>query len=586
MNLKLINTKLVTRYLSLVAIASLLQSCANISAPTGGPKDETPPVMLRSEPENFATNFNGDQLEFKFDEYLQLKDINKQFVMSPPMRMPNITINGRELDVKFRDTLKPNTTYTLNFGNAVADLNEGNPYENFLFVFSTGASIDSFEMTGKLIDAFTHEPLPKINVMLYRTQDDSVVFKEKPYYFSQTDEKGIFHFVHIQEDCYKIVALNDKNNNLLFDVNDDPIAFLSQCVKSEKMKVAIKDTVSAKDSSLRAKDSLNLKPETRNQKPETIDSLNSKPQEKLTTLLLFKTASSQMATGEIDKAGVINLSFRVPVDDISLTLVDTANENVAFKSKWNKTSDKLQIWPQRDSKQYRIFISIGDYKDTLKILVTAVPTRSKMMLSVNNSGGVIPIYEKIKLTSNVPINYHIPNQMTLIRNNNEEMTSDTIAVSGSFTDKTQMEFVLNEELKELFSYQLIVPDSCFVDIYGFKNDTVISKFSTDLVDNYSSVKFEIRNSKPGTSLIMQCCDEKGTIFGEQKLASETSATFKNLKPGIYVFRIIFDENKNGRWDAGNYIEHRQPEKVLYFGRKITTEAGWGYEEAWTLKDDE
>ena len=221
------------RIFSLVIIAISLASCANRGTPTGGEKDIEPPIILESKPENFSTNFKGNEITIRFNEYVKIKDLRKQLIISPPMDTdPVVTpLSGasKSIIITIKDTLKDNTTYAFNFGESIVDNNEQNPYPYYRYVFSTGNSIDSLSVKGYVVDALLEEPESFISVMLYEkdsTYTDSIVFKEKPRYITNTlDSLTTFSIDNIREGSYKLIALKDKNSNYKFNQKEEKIGY-------------------------------------------------------------------------------------------------------------------------------------------------------------------------------------------------------------------------------------------------------------------------------------------------------------------------------------------------------------------------
>ncbi|MBK5286380.1 MAG: Ig-like domain-containing protein, partial [Bacteroidia bacterium] len=206
----------------LIPVAFMFFSCATQQAPGGGPKDTIPPKVVHAVPEGYSTNFNSTNIAITFDEYFQVKNLNEQLVVSPPLSsMPEIKIKSKTLFIHFEDTLKESKTYTFNFGNAISDATENIALDNFQYVFSTGAEIDSEKVSGKVINSFNLEPVKGVAVMLYDSQKDSLPYLEKPSYFSKTKEDGTFTIKNIARGSYKLFALKEANNNYLFDSRDE-----------------------------------------------------------------------------------------------------------------------------------------------------------------------------------------------------------------------------------------------------------------------------------------------------------------------------------------------------------------------------
>ena len=225
--------KTLSNFILAISIGLIFINCANRGRPEGGPKDETPPKIVKSIPENYSTHFKGDEIEIYFDEYIKIKDLQKQLIISPPMTtQPNITPLGsasKYITIKIFDTLQPNTTYAFNFGNSITDNNEGNPYPFYRYVFSTGDYIDSLAVKGNIVDALLKQPETFVNVALYEvdsTYTDSIIYKEKPKYITNTlDSLTTFSIENIKAGTYKLIALKDNNGDNKFQQKVDQIAF-------------------------------------------------------------------------------------------------------------------------------------------------------------------------------------------------------------------------------------------------------------------------------------------------------------------------------------------------------------------------
>ncbi|PKP18926.1 MAG: hypothetical protein CVU07_00920, partial [Bacteroidetes bacterium HGW-Bacteroidetes-23] len=225
------------RIFFLLLITVLFTGCAKRGFITGGMKDTIPPILKLSEPKNFSTNFKGNVIKLQFDEYVKLKDINKQLIISPPMKtQPLISpmVASKEITITIKDTLLENTTYSFNFGKSIQDNNEGNPYQQFKYIFSTGTYIDSLEINGTIKDAFDSKTDNFVSVMLYEKNEkfnDSVVYKEFPRYITNTlDSSKTFKLENLKEGNYLLVAMKDVSSNNKFDPKSDKIAFFSETI--------------------------------------------------------------------------------------------------------------------------------------------------------------------------------------------------------------------------------------------------------------------------------------------------------------------------------------------------------------------
>ena len=227
-----------------IIVALIIYACANRGYPQGGEKDVTPPQVIKEVPESFSTNFKGKQIDIYFNEYVQLKDINKKFVMSPPMKKKaRVSLRGKYVRVTFQDSLKPNTTYTLDFADAIVDNNEGNPLGFYRYVFSTGPQLDSMELGGQVIDMQTQLPVLGATVMFYQNTADSVALTDLPSYVAKTDSAGMFRVTNIKNDTYRVMAIDDARGNYLFVPSETKVGFIDSLIQTISFPTTVYDTI-------------------------------------------------------------------------------------------------------------------------------------------------------------------------------------------------------------------------------------------------------------------------------------------------------------------------------------------------------
>ena len=358
-----------------ICLIFLLDSCANIVTPRGGEKDTEAPKVIRCEPKNYSVNFHSRTISISFSEFIQLKDISNQMIVSPLLKeQPEVKIRNKSLVVSLPDSLKPNTTYAINFGNAIADITESNVLENYQYVFSTGDHLDSLDIKGKTMYAKDLSTEKGILIMLYEGQDDSLPLKQRPLYFARTTESGSFRMTNLRPGEYKMVALKDVNNNYLFDQPNESIAYTDQPVQA-----GTKDTIN---------------------------------------LALFEEAPKrqQLLKAFSPEQGKILLTFRRPATNITIRALHASSGKKHWElNEYSAGKDSLTCWITED------------YLDTLKweiaengaVLDTAVITlRRKDMrgttskknlqdprLSVQTSinGPAFDSFRKINLTLSHPV---------------------------------------------------------------------------------------------------------------------------------------------------------------------------------------
>ena len=294
----------------------MLVSCANIVSPSGGPKDIKPPVILKSNPVNFSDSVNPKSIKIDFDEFIVLKDIASQVIISPFVKnSPEIKTKGRSIIIELKDTLKPDFTYSIAFGNSITDNNEGNILKNYRYVFSTGNTIDTFVVRGIIKNALSLKAEKNIYCFLYNNIYDSVPYKETPTYLARTNETGEFLFTNIKAGSYKIFALNDLNNNFLFDQPNEQIGFIDSLIIPEPIDTFKTDSLIKKNI--------------------------------IHSLFLFeeRPASQILLKSFSGDYGRINLVFRKPIEQITYTSLDSTNiKSSIYFQEINKTKDTLSIW--------------------------------------------------------------------------------------------------------------------------------------------------------------------------------------------------------------------------------------------------
>lgn len=603
----------------------ILAACANPVAPTGGPRDTEPPVILHSEPENGSVNFDAAEIRLTFNEFIQLKNLSQQFLSSPPfIKTPETRLHGKSLIIKLTEELRPNTTYTLFFGNAISDFNEGNALDNYRFVFSTGPVLDSMELKGKVINAKTLTPEKEVFVMLYDRYEDSIPMLERPYYISRTNDKGDFTFTNLRDIPYKIFALRDVNANLIYDQPNEEIAFLAtEVYPYAPLKPRITDTITGGDTLVQEKeyikvidtlllhhpeDELSLDLDDADDKEEyevvlverdslilqdsiaASDSLDIALQTKILTLYLFNEVDStqRLVRSEYLNPNRLQFIFRFPVKDL------TINPKPSFEDEWkiietNSNADTITYWIldiERDS--IALEVSASRMKtDTLRIALTQMHTyradkqsdTTKTWLEIKSNlprTGPIDIHEPIKLTFNEPVESFDLEKVLLLE--------DSIRVEPDiqFFDEARRIAFLHHTWKDSTMYDLLIPDSSFFGIYGHSNDTLQQGFKTKKHSDYGNLVINLEHDFLQGQLIVELLDDKGKIL-QQKISGleQKQIRFAFLAPVKYQIKLTHDINSNNRWDTGVYPSH-QPERVYVFDKILELRANWDLEETFTV----
>ena len=508
--------------------------CAKKGRPSGGPKDEDAPLFVTADPPYESINFDKNEINIYFNEYIKLKDLNKQLIVSPPLNPSNPSLISPQgspskfINIKILDTLKENSTYIFDFGNSVQDNNESNTLERFKYVFSTGTYIDSLTLEGSVKNSFKSEDLKNIKLLLYRldsSYSDSAVYKRKPDYVTSSLDTSNYKFSNLRKGNYLLVALNDERSDYLFNPKADEIGFLKDTISLPRDSI-LKDIISI------FKEELPYK---------------------------FKRgkeiSKGQLILGYEGKATKINIETLSAVPDNFQTITfpekdkDTINlwhtpierDSLIFKVNNNCISDTIVIKLRKkeiDSlKVSRQTIGVLDYKDTL-------------FLSTNN-----PII-KIDTTK---INF---------------IDTDTINILYTpyiSKKENKIGFIFQKKFKK--TYKLNVYPNALTDIFNTSNDTIISQFKTRSLEDYGEITLDVKNTKK-TPVIIQLTDLNDKTIAQETTSVSKNISFKYLNPNRYKIRIIYETNNNGKWDTGNYLAKKQPELVEYLPEIQEVRANW------------
>lgn len=515
-------------------------SCAQVVRPTGGPKDKTAPVVEKYIPDSASTNFKSKEINIFFNEYIQLKDINNQLIISPPLkRTPDIEANNKQLRIKLSDTLEENTTYTINFGNSISDITEGNVKENFQYVFSTGNFIDSISFSGKVQYAFNKKTEKGILVMLYKSMGDSLPYKRPPSYFTKTKENGTFRINNITGGKYKLFALKDSDNNYLFNSKDEAIGF--------------SDTL------------INL---------FTSSSGN---------IFLFKETPKQFLKKALyAQFGKINLIFNKSAEDIKLEYLRGNPSD--FLKEYSSQKDTLHIWYTGKEELVKIKVWDNDFlPDTAEIKMIS---KEKAM---NNSRGAKPgLSASFNATESNPLNigssfiieFSNPVKEADLTKIKLTQKTDTLKIAPVFIDSTRRKLAFKYTFTEDSSYSISVLPGVVKDIFGFTNDTIKAAFKVQKEKFYGSLRLDLEIPLTADNYILQLIDEKENVIRESFVKGSALINYEHILPGRYRLKIIYDDNSNNKWDTGNYLKKQQPEKVTYFSTPLTIRSNWDMEEKW------
>ena len=525
-------------------LALVLTGCAKRGSITGGLKDTLSPVLKTSFPKNYSTGFKEKSFKLTFDEYVKLKNINKQLIVSPPMKKaPEVlpTTASRSITVKFADTLKPNTTYSFNFGQSIEDNNEGNPYRQFKYVFSTGTYIDSLTLSGSIKDAFDKKIDNFVSVMLYdadETLTDSIIYKQNPRYITNTlDSSTTFKLENLRAGKYLLVAVKDQNSNYRFDPKTEKIAFR-------------KAFVTIPTDSLYQLDLFKESPQFKSYKPSQVSG---------SRLVMGYEGNPSGTKIKMEKGGESM--------DVILTRLPK--------------KDSLQIWHKP------IKLAEGVKTDSLHFVVSNDQYSEKYTVKIKNQkrdtlsftskySNSLPLREKFTLTSSLPLAAFDVSKMNLINKD-----SVAIALKTGY-DEMNQEVTFDFPREPLEKYRLQLLPGALTDYTGGVNDTLSYRFETKNLSDYGNLRLTLENAK-SFPLIVELTNDKGDVLASTYSEGETKINFDLIEPALLTLRIIYDTNKNKIWDAGNYLEKRQSEDVYYFPKTIDVRANWDVEQPVNLQ---
>lgn len=584
-------------------------SCARVGSPTGGPLDSIPPRLVFSEPALYATNVESPDIELLFDEYIQLNDITTELIVSPPVEeKPQVKLRNRSVLIDMKKNLKDSVTYTLNFGDAIVDYNEGNPISGFEFVFSTGPHIDSFSVAGKLVNSFTLKPYEEVvHVMLFDNLADTAPSTVLPAFIGKVNEDGEFAINNVKSDTFRIFALKDANSNLKYDLPNEHIAFYDSSVFLSPALFDRSDTIVA-DSSL-------LEVFVGNTLKQVVDTTQTVVTTELrktytfyTPLFMFeeKTEQQYLVDDNREDKHRLRLVFNNPVDSIQFKPLNIEQENW-YLPEFSAERDTLDLWladtnlVQMDSvilqvehfgldtAQNKVWLT-----DTLLFRYTekgkfprrvgrrqedAAKENKPHLLTFNvRNGGTVDLNSVIRIHSVYPITSVDSDSIQLtwtvdsvIHDAAFEFIADSLPGRG---------FQILTNWKENATYELFIPPNTFKNIYHYTQDTVELGFKTQSLDYYGKVSFSFTNV-PHNLIVQFFSGDK--IVRQQMLDKDQTITFDYMPPKEYQVKIIYDRNGNGEWDTGDYSDHRQPERVDFYPEKISVRSNWEIEYDWDVR---
>ena len=509
--------------------------CAKRTSPTGGPKDSIPPRLINASPKLNTTFFDKDGFTLTFDEYVTLKDVKKQLIVSPPLSSTKYKVYpttgaSKKISLELSDSLMRNTTYTFNFGESIVDFNESNPAQYLTYTLSTGPTIDSLYVKGRITDAFEKETESFISVQLYpidSTYKDSTIYTDKPLYVTSTLDTIIYRFQNLRAGKYNLIAIQDLAGNYLFDQSVDKIGFIEQPIDL--------------------------------------------PKDSIINLRIFK----ELTNFYWDAPYFINdhhvaLAYFGEYNDQSFKMISKVPDSFESLVTKSRESDSLDYWFKGavlDSIKFELEI-----KDTLRIKTaySKEPINDSLIVKKFNKG-ILRLKEKLELESNLPI--------TKVDSSKIKVTNiDTLPISASLKVLENFDrIIVDFDVLPNDKYTVTLLPNALQDFWGRTHDSLIFNIATRKIEDYGNIYLRVQHDTP-YPMILELLKNKKVIRRYVNIIPGNIYSFELLDPGKYNARLIEDVNDNSKWDPGIYLEKIQPEKVIYFWKDIELRANWDMNE--------
>lgn len=572
---------------------SLFVSCANMATPSGGAYDLDPPKLVRSNPPLNATEVSPKRIVLEFDENVTVEKPSEMVIITPPQRtMPNIYAVNRKVYVNLRDTLLPNTTYTVDFTDAIADNNEKNVLESFSLSFSTGDHLDTLAVSGTILDAENLEPVKGMYVGLHSNMEDSAFTKLKFERISRTNDRGKFTIRGVAEGKYKIYGLNDANRDYMYDNPSEAVAFLDEIIVPSTTRAYKNDTVfNAKQASLIdtvrtveytrfLPDNLVLRSFASAFKRQYLQK-HERGTDKLTLLFGAPTQMPEIEPLSFDKSldwavlekSRTNDTLTYWIKDKNILAMDTLD----FRVTYMRTDSLNQLYAYTDTLGF-IDRSRKPDKEKKKKKDDEEEVEKIVFLNIkNNLSGTWEIYNNISLEFDQPLADSLAGKIKL--QSVVDSTFTDLAFTLNADSLNPRKFMLKHKWQYGKDYQVTIDSAAVHSIYGLWNNKLEQKFKVKTEDQYGKWAYLISGLNDSVPAFVELLDKSDKPI-RKAIVKDNAAVFMNLNPGQYYARITIDENGNGVWDTGDYYTKRQPEMVSYRDRPFEIKANYELTEEW------
>lgn len=596
-------------WFGIMVAALCIYACANRGYPEGGPKDETPPQVVEEVPLSYTTNFKAKRVNIYFDEFVQLNDINNKFIFSPPVKKdPKVSLKGKYVQVAIPDSLRENTTYSLDFADAIVDNNESNPLGFYRYVFSTGERIDTLELGGTVVNAESYEPVLGVLVALYEKQGDSIPLKELPDYIARTDSSGNFRLTNLREGHYRVMAIEDANRDKMYTPESEMFAWMDTTVFPVVEPATRVDTFHVIEKIVEADTIL------RDSIVRT-DYLAYGPSNLYLRLFLEKLTQLYLVEDDRKEREQLNFIFSIPGENgLEVTLWDTlATEPLPqdwYFKEHSAGNDTLTLWI-KDSTVYKkdtlnVILSYmrsdstgqwERYSDTARYTFRAKEKKEgkskkkdedapkvEFLEIKSNISGDLDLGARLYLEFSRPINKSTLDSIRVLEKVDTvyqlipfQVVEDSLRVRRVFVDAAW---------KAGGEYQLQIDSATIYDIYGRFNDKLEKKFKVRTEEYYGKIMVNVRGVDCPTIVQLYKAEngksENGkrtyNVVQSKVVEQDGEVVFPLLPEGKYCVRAILDRNGNGVWDTGLYLKHRQPEEIVYLRGEIAVKQNFDVEQ--------
>jgi hypothetical protein len=532
-----------TVLVSALSLVLIMGACASMQTPTGGPKDTKAPRVLSENPKNLSTKFNAKKIEIVFDEFIKLNSAYTEITISPALENPlEAKAKKNLLEVEIDQGLEPNTTYTINFGKAIGDVNENNILKNFSYVFSTGTILDSLSVSGTVKDAVTNERLKETVVFVFPAEQDTLLGKKKPSIYTQTDSAGNFVLKNLRSANYKVYAMREGSADRIYNRGVDEIGFIDTPINLNKNISGLSFRVFKEE-------------------PAKLKILDKKVDADGRIQLVLNKGIAKPEIKELEsdkflKGAVTEFSLAGDTTSIWTTSIDFDSLKVGVYS-GESLIDKTTIYRNKRENLNRI------------------PT-----IKDNIGNGKLKPGSKFSFKVSMPVLQLDTSKIVLL--------ADSQMVSGwtfTKTAKTNREFQLSYPFKNDRTYELKFAEGAFTGISGLKTKAYSKTFELDKLENYGNLALTIDLADTSKQYVVQLISEQKNIVREDVIKTNGKLVYTTYPTGKYTLRFVLDENRNGKWDTGNLENKTQPEKIWIYEKTITLRANWDLEEKITVPKD-